>query len=110
MDSQQQKLYQLQAEVIQAAAHPVRLAIIDYLKDGEQCVCEIAEHIGAQRSNVSRHLNLMLKSGVLEFRKDGLRAMYRLRTPCIVNFINCVTQLLRERLESEVAAVPHQPD
>ena len=88
MNADIQQLYRLQAEVIQAAGHPVRLAILHYLKDGEQCVCDIAEHIGAQRSNVSRHLNLMLKSGVLEFRKDGLRAMYRLRTPCIMKFID----------------------
>lgn len=105
MSKERQRLYHLQAEVIQAAAHPVRLAIIDYLKDGEQCVCDIAEHIGAQRSNVSRHLNLMLKSGVLEFRKDGLRAMYRLRTPCIMKFIGCVTQMLKERLESEAVVL-----
>jgi DNA-binding transcriptional ArsR family regulator len=105
MDRDTQRLFRLQAEVIQAAAHPIRLAIIDYLKDGEQCVCDIAVHIGAQRSNVSRHLNLMLKSGVLELRKDGLRAMYRLRTPCIVKFINCVTQVVKERHKSEMAAL-----
>ncbi len=105
MSNELQRLYHLQAEVIQAAAHPIRLAILDYLKDGEQCVCDIAKHIVAQRSNVSRHLNLMLKSGVLEFRKDGLRAMYRLRTPCIMKFIDCVTQVLKERLESEAVVL-----
>ena len=105
MNRDTQRLYRLQAEVIQAAGHPIRLAIIDYLKDGEQCVCDIAEHVGAKRSNVSRHLTLMLKSGVLDHRRDGLKAMYRLRTPCIMKFLGCVTQVLKERLESEAAVL-----
>ena len=105
MNKETQRLYRLQAEVIQAAGHPIRLAIIDYLKDGEQCVCDIAEQVGAKRSNVSRHLTLMLKSGILDHRKDGLKAMYRLRTPCILKFLGCVTQVLRERLESEAAVL-----
>jgi ArsR family transcriptional regulator len=105
MNRETQRLYRLQAEVIQAAGHPIRLAIINYLKDGEQCVCGIAEHVGAKRSNVSRHLSLMLSAGVVDCRKDGLRAMYGLRTPCILNFTKCVTQVLKERLESEAAAL-----
>jgi ArsR family transcriptional regulator len=103
MDRETQRLFRLQAEVIQAAGHPIRLAIIDCLKDGEQCVCDIAERVGAKRANVSRHLSLMLSAGIVDCRKDGLRAMYRLRTSCILNFIKCVTQVLKERLESEAA-------
>jgi len=105
MNKETQRLFRLQAEVIQAAGHPIRLAIIDYLKDGEQCVCDIAEHVGAKRSNVSRHLSLMLSAGVVDCRKDGLKALYRLRTPCILNFIKCVTQVLKERLQSEAAVL-----
>jgi len=105
MNNDIQRLYRLQAQVIQAAGHPIRLAIIDFLKDGEQCVCDIAEHVGAQRSNVSRHLSMMLKAGILEHRKDGLRAMYSLRTPCILKFLGCVTQVLSERVENESMAL-----
>ncbi len=41
---QKQLLFQKQAEIAKAIAHPLRIAIIDFLKDGEQCVCDIAEH------------------------------------------------------------------
>jgi len=85
------------AEVISAAGHEIRLAILDYLKDGEQCVCDIAEHVGANRSNVSRHLAVMLNAGLVEQRKDGLKMMYSLRTPCILNIAGCVRGVLRER-------------
>ena len=97
MDAEIRRLYRLKADVIAAAGHPIRLAIIDFLKDGEQCVCDIAEHVDAQRSNVSRHLAVLLKAGVVEQRKDGLRMMYSLKTPCILNFMKCVEGVLRER-------------
>jgi DNA-binding transcriptional ArsR family regulator len=95
------RFYELKAEIVQAAAHPIRLAIIEFLSQGERCVCDIVEHVGAQRSNVSRHLSVMLKAGVLESRKDGLKVMYRLRTPCIIKFLACVDQALRERMRQE---------
>ena len=105
MDAETRELYRLKADIVQAVAHPIRLAIVDFLIDGEKCVCDIAEHVGAQRSNVSRHLAVMRTAGVLGHRKDGLRMLYSLRTPCIVNFIACITATLRERFEAHAAAL-----
>ena len=96
MDRQAMRLYKLKADVIAAAGHPIRLAIIDFLKDGEQCVCDIAAHVAAKRSNVSRHLGVLLTAGIIDQRKDGLKMMYSLRTPCILNFIKCVEGVLRK--------------
>jgi len=72
-----QLLFEKQAEIVKAIAHPLRIAIVDFLKDGEQCVCDIAEHIGSERSNVSRHLSVMVNAGVLGYHKDGLKVIYR---------------------------------
>jgi len=105
MDRDEKALYERKAEIIRAAAHPIRLAVIEFLRDGEQCVCDIAEHVSAERSNVSRHLAVMVNAGVLGSRKDGLRVMYSLRTPCIVKFLGCVTEVLREQLESDRAVL-----
>ncbi len=105
MNRQHWQRYELQARVIQAVAHPVRVAIVDLLRDGEICVCEIAERIGAERSNVSRHLSMMLKSGVVKTRKDGLQVFYSLRTPCILNFLNCAMQTLERNMKEEAAAL-----
>ena len=105
MDATSRKLYQMKAEVIQAAWHPIRLAVIDFLKDGEQCVCDIAAHVGAQRSNVSRHLSVMLKAGIVDCRKDGLKVIYSLKTPCILNFLACVTDVLRDQVRANSAVL-----
>jgi ArsR family transcriptional regulator len=105
MNDKDLRLYEMKAEIIQAVGHPLRLAIIDYLSDGEQCVCDITEHVGAERSNVSRHLAVLLKSGIVDCRKDGLKVIYALRTPCILKFLSCVTEVLREHYRETKAVL-----
>jgi ArsR family transcriptional regulator len=105
MNTEERRLYKMKAEVIAAAGHPIRLAMIDFLKDGEQCVCDIARHVGARQSNASRHLAVLLKTGIVEQRKDGLKMMYSLRTRCVLNFMQCVTGVLRERARQAIAVL-----
>jgi len=97
--------YEMQARVIGALAHPIRVAIVDLLKDGEVCVCEIAERIGVERSNTSRHLSVMLKAGVLKTRKDGLQVYYSLRSPCVLNFLACATRAIEQNLKAQSRAM-----
>ena len=91
-------LFSAQAEILKAMAQPVRLAIVDYLTDGERCVCEIVEEIRAGRSNVSRHLALMQRAGVLASRRDGLKIYYRLQCPCVADFLRCTKGVMRDRV------------
>jgi ArsR family transcriptional regulator len=97
LTKKKQLLFQKQSEITKAIAHPLRIAIIDFLKDGEQCVCDIAEHIGSERSNVSRHLSVMVSAGVLEYHKEGLKVIYKLKTPCILDFFACMTACLKQQ-------------
>ncbi|KPK65842.1 MAG: hypothetical protein AMK73_01745 [Planctomycetes bacterium SM23_32] len=105
MDEGARKVCELKAEVLKALAHPLRVAIAEFLRGGECCVCDIAEHVGAERSNVSRHLGLMVNAGVLESRKDGLWVFYRLKTPCVLEFLSCASRVLREQMEDARAAL-----
>jgi len=97
LSKREQLLFEKQAEVAKAIAHPLRIAIVNFLKDGEQCVCDIAEHIGSERSNVSRHLSVMVNAGLLEYRKEGLKVIYRLKCACIVDFFSCVSRVLKQQ-------------
>ena len=92
-----QLLFEKQAEIVKAIAHPLRIAIVDFLKDGQQCVCDIAEHVGSEQSNVSRHLSVMVNAGVLEYHKEGLKVIYKLKTPCILDFFLCITACLKQQ-------------
>lgn len=97
LSKKKQMLFERQAEIVKAIAHPLRIAIVNFLKDGEQCVCDIAAYVGSERSNVSRHLSVMVSAGVLEYRKEGLKVIYRLKAPCILKFFSCVTAVLKQQ-------------
>lgn len=99
LSKREQLLFEKQAEIAKSIAHPLRIAIVNFLKDGEQCVCDIAEHIGAERSNVSRHLSVMVNAGLLEYRKVGLKVIYILKCTCIVDFFSCVSNVLRQQVK-----------
>ena len=99
LSKRKQLLFEKQAEIAKAIAHPLRIAVVNFLKDGEQCVCDIAEHIGSERSNVSRHLSVMLNASLLEYRKEGLKVIYRLKTPCILDFFSCVSRVLKQQVK-----------
>lgn len=111
MDEQTRRLYALKAEVMQALGHPIRLAIIDCLSGGDHAVGDIAERVEAERSNVSRHLAVLLKAHIVENRKEGLHIVYRLKTPCVLGFSLCLTNVLRERAQSATALLESlEPD
>ncbi len=59
-------------------AEPTRLRILNALREGERTVSELVEVTGAGQANVSKHLNLLHRNGMVERRKDGLHVFYRI--------------------------------
>jgi DNA-binding transcriptional ArsR family regulator len=96
-DKNRQLLFEKQAEIARAIAHPLRVAILDFLKDGDQCVCDIAECIGSERSNVSRHLAVMVNAGLLDYRKEGLKVIYSLKCKCVTDFFACAAKVVKQQ-------------
>lgn len=99
LNTKKQLIFEKQAEIIKAMAHPLRIAILDFLKDREKCVCHIAEHIGSERSNVSKHLSVMVNADILQCRKDGLKVIYKLKSPCILGFFDCISSCIVKNLK-----------
>ncbi len=89
--------FEERATVMKALAHPSRLMIVDELSHGERCVCDLTELVGHDISTVSKHLNLLKKSGVVEDEKRGKQVYYRLKVPCILNFFYCIESVLTAR-------------
>jgi len=95
----------LKAEVFKAMGHPLRLGVLEFLRDGEKCVCEIVEHTGTGMSNVSKHLSVLKKAGIVNDRRDGLKIMYSLTMPCALDFSHCVEGIVIRRLEGQHSAM-----
>jgi DNA-binding transcriptional ArsR family regulator len=71
-------LAELIARRFRALADPLRVRIIDLLRDGELSVGAIASALGAGQQNVSKHLSVLVESGTLARRKEGTSAYYRI--------------------------------
>ncbi len=86
--------FKLRAQILKAMAHPSRLMMLEALKEGELCVCDLQKIVGSDISTVSKHLSVMRNAGIVEDRKAGLQVFYRLRVPCIMNFFDCVDMVM----------------
>lgn len=93
--------YFYQAELLKALAHPTRLQILDILKNGEKCVCVIVPELQMEQSNVSRHLNVLKKEGLLTSRKEGLKVFYRVSNPRVFVLIEAARELLKSHWEKK---------
>ncbi len=91
-------IYELQAEISKTLAHPIRLAILHTLKDGERTVNDLTETLGASQSNISQHLALLRKAQIVQTRKAGATVYYRLSSPKISQACNMVREVLLEQL------------
>lgn len=85
--------YKKRAELVKALAHPTRLFIVDFLAEGEKCVCEIVEQVEVDISTISKHLLVMKNAGLVEDEKRGLNVFYKLSCPCISNLFTCLEDI-----------------
>ena len=93
--------YDVQAELLKALAHPVRLQIMDILRDGEQCVCHIEAVLGQRQSYISQHLMLLRKTGLVADRKDGLRVYYSVRDPSVYAVLDVARSLVSRQAQKQ---------
>ena len=62
--------------ILKALADETRLKIVEYLLDGEKCVCEIFPHVKRTQSTVSTQLDVLRKAGIVSSRKEGKKVYY----------------------------------
>lgn len=96
MNKDSMKIYKAREKIIKAMAHASRLLILDTLSKGEKCVGEIVELIGADTSTVSKHLSVLKNAGIIEDDKRGLNVYYKLRCPCVIEYIECIEKVIKK--------------
>jgi len=90
------------AKLFKALADPYRLKIIELLREGEKCVCEIFPHFGIAQPLASRHLKILKDCGLVKDRKDGNRRFYAITEPEIFEVLDAVTPELVGSLSKRV--------
>ncbi len=64
-------------EIFKALADQTRLKILECVRNGEKCICEIIPYTGRSQPNVSQHLKVMKYAGIIDERKDGNRILIK---------------------------------
>jgi len=83
------------ADALKSLSQPTRLKIIDFLRDGERCVCEIFPAIDEEQSNTSRHLNQMQTHGILARRKEGVKIFYTVKHPEVFQIVDLAATIVK---------------
>lgn len=78
------------APTLKALAHPLRLRIIDFLKDGERSVSEIVEATGKSQALTSHQLGLLRAHGIIKPRREGNYVYYRIIDESAFGLLDCI--------------------
>jgi DNA-binding transcriptional ArsR family regulator len=97
--------YYLMSDYIKALSHPTRLQIMDLLRSGERCVCEIFPELNIEQSSVSRHLALLKKEGLLHSRKEGLKVIYGVSDPIVYEIIDRSAEAIKKIWQDKASIV-----
>ncbi|MEM2911563.1 MAG: metalloregulator ArsR/SmtB family transcription factor [Candidatus Bathyarchaeia archaeon] len=95
-------LNKFRAKVFDALADPVRLKILEFLRDGERCVCEIVPYVGIAQPLVSRHLAILKNCGLIKYRKHGNKRFYSVSDPAVFTIIDAVNAEFVDALSKRV--------
>ena len=93
-------LVELIAERFRALSEPTRIKLLDRLRDGEATVLELTELIGTTQQNVSKHLGVLQRAGIVARRKQGNFASYRIVDEGVFSLCEAVCGSLQQRVES----------
>jgi DNA-binding transcriptional ArsR family regulator len=95
------KVFRLQAQIAKALAHPLRLEILNRLSNGEVPFGKVHAHLKVSKPNLSQHLAIMRRAGIVIDRREGNTTYYRLAYPEILNACRCLAEVLHRHLSSE---------
>lgn len=96
---------ELKSEILEALAHPNRIRILESLRQGPRCNCEIAPELGLEQSNLSRHLKILVQVGILLSWKEGLRVNFKVVDDRIFKILDIAATVARKDVARRAEAL-----
>lgn len=97
------RIFELHAEVCKALGHSLRIEVIDLLRDKELCFTDILEVTGGLKSNLSQHLSVMTKNGILSVRRKGQSNYFSLSSKKVAQACRLMREVLIDNLKKHTA-------
>jgi len=85
------------SELFKVLSHPVRLAVLAILRNGEQCVCHMEAKLGLRQAYISQQLMVLREAGIIEDRREGWNSFYRVIRPEIYSLLDQAGEILGEQ-------------
>lgn len=96
-----EQLLQRIADRLKAMADPMRLRILHCLQEGERCVNDILADVGGSQANVSKHLSVLRRVGLVDCRREGVNVFYRITDPTVFAICSTVCDSLEKQVDAE---------
>lgn len=93
-----QPLHRFKADFFKALAHPTRLVILEHLRNGEQSVSDLQQAIGCEQAHISQHLGILRGKHIVDARKDGTTAYYRVCDPMLFELLDVARTIFTNQL------------
>jgi ArsR family transcriptional regulator len=98
-----ERTLELVAERFRVLGDPLRLRLLQAMGTGELSVSELVTNTSTSQANVSKHLGMLLRAGLIRRRKEGLRVFYAPADPSVFKICDLVCGSLQDRLAKELS-------
>ncbi len=88
------------ASIARAISHPVRLQILNELRDEGAYVMHLTAVLGRPQANISQHLMVLREAGLVTAIRDGMTVLYQISDPQVLNIVDDLLALAQKRIES----------
>jgi ArsR family transcriptional regulator len=98
-----ERILEFKSRIFKVIGDANRLKVLEILRSGESCQCEIIPMIDQSQPTVSRHLKLLEEAGLLKSRKEGTKIFYQVVDEHIFNLIDVIDENMRAMVSKEIA-------
>jgi len=93
MNRNDEQRFESAARLLRVLGHPMRLAMVEALRERPWCVCQLADNLGLNKSAASKHLSLLKSVGIIDMERDGTQVNCTLAMPCILDMMYCANNI-----------------
>ena len=93
-----QQLSEFKADFFKALAHPLRISILDALRDGELTVNEISQRFEVEQANASQQLAVLRNRNIVVTRKEGANVYYSVSDKSIFKLLDAAKEIFNHHL------------
>lgn len=104
MNRKDEQRFESAARLLRVLGHPMRLAMVEALRERPWCVCQLADNLGLNKSAASKHLSLLKSVGIIDMERDGTQVNCSLAMPCILDMMYCANNFDAPPADSDVDA------